>query len=94
MRKIQFNNNLEIVENSLGITKDVMFEKTKNRDVVEARDLLYYLCTIQKMRANTILKFCQELGFEADLSQISRGKAKVKHKISTDEIWKELIKGI
>ena len=94
MRKKQFNQILVQVEEIMGISKNVFLEKSKNRDHVEARDLLFYLCNQNNMRATTIQNFCHDLGYETDTSQISRGKFKIEKLISKDKEWSNLIKSI
>ncbi len=94
MKRKIFNQYVEIVENALEITKDDIFTKTRKRENVEARDLLFYLCSQRNMRGNFILNRCKENGLDLDDSQITRGKAKIEELISSDPDWKQLIKGI
>ncbi len=94
MKRKIFDEYVEIVENALEITKDDIFTKTRKRENVEARDLLFYLCSQRNMRGNFILDRCKENGLELDDSQITRGKAKMEELISSDPDWKQLINGI
>tara|TARA_R110000787_G_scaffold106598_1_gene214318 strand:- start:41110 stop:41394 length:285 start_codon:yes stop_codon:yes gene_type:complete len=94
MRNTQFSNNLIKVENALGISKEIIFDKSKNIDSVEARDLLFYLCRKQHMRASTILGFCQKLGFNTHISQITRATQKMESKMSKDNMWNILVKDL
>ena len=80
--------------NRFEITKNDIFTKTRKRENVEARDLLFYLCSQRNMRGNFILSRCKENGLDLDDSQITRGKAKIEELISSDPDWKQLIKGI
>ena len=94
MKRKIFDQYVEIVENALEITKNDIFTKTRKRENVEARDLLFYLCSQRNMRGNFILDRCKENGLELDDSQITRGKAKMEELISSDPDWKQLINGI
>ena len=94
MKRKIFDQYVEIVENALEITKNDIFTKTRKRENVEARDLLFYLCAQRNMRGNFILNRCKENGLDLDDSQITRGKAKIEELISSDPDWKQLIKGI
>ena len=94
MKRKIFDQYVEIVENALEITKNDIFTKTRKRENVEARDLLFYLCSQRNMRGNFILNRCKENGLDLDDSQITRGKAKIEELISSDPDWKQLIKGI
>ena len=94
MKRKIFDQYVEIVENALEITKNDIFTKTRKRENVEARDLLFYLCSQRNMRGNFILNRCKENGLDLDDSQITRGKAKIEVLMSSDPDWKQLIKGI
>ena len=92
MIKKIFDKYVGVVENALEISKDDIFTKTRKRENVEARDLLFYLCSRRNMRGNFILDRCRDYGLHLDDSQITRGKAKVEELINTDPDWKQLIK--
>lgn len=94
MKRKIFDEYVGVVENVLEISKDDIFTKTRKRENVEARDLLFYLCSQRNMRGNFILERCKENGLELDDSQITRGKAKIEELINTDPDWKQLINSI
>jgi len=89
-RKI-FEKYVGMVEHALEISKEEIFTKTRKRENVEARDLLFYLCSRRNMRGNFILARCKENGLELDDSQVSRGKNKIEGLRHSDPDWKELI---
>ena len=64
MKRKIFDQYVEIVENALEITKNDIFTKTRKRENVEARDLLFYLCSQRNMRGNFILNRCKENGLD------------------------------
>ena len=89
-RKI-FDKYVGMVEEALEISKEEIFTKTRKRENVEARDLLFYLCSMRNMRGNFILARCRENGLELDDSQVSRGKNKIEGLKDSDADWKELV---
>ena len=91
MKRKIFDKYVEVVEDALEISKDDIFTKTRKRENVEARDLLFYLCSQRNMRGNFILDRCREYGLDLDDSQITRGKAKMEELINSDPDWLSLI---
>jgi len=89
-RKI-FEKYVGMVEDALEISKEEIFTKTRKRENVEARDLLFYLCARRNMRGNFILARCKENGLDLDDSQVSRGKNKIEELRISDPDWKELV---
>ena len=66
-----------------GIDKETLFTKTKRRDVVDARHLLYYLCHQRPMRLVYIQEYMAENGY-INHSSIHHGIAQVKNKVEND----------
>ena len=94
MKRKIFDKYIDLVGDVLEISKEDIFTKTRKRENVEARDLLFYLCSQRNMRGNFILERCKENGLDLDDSQISRGKAKIEDLIKTDPDWKELVNNL
>jgi chromosomal replication initiation ATPase DnaA len=67
-----------------GIEKETLFTKTKRRDVVDARHLLYYLCHQRPMRLVYIQEYMAENGYVINHSSIHHGIAQVKQKVKDD----------
>ncbi len=67
-----------------GIDKETLFTKTKRRDVVDARHLLYYLCHQRPMRLVYIQEYMAENGYVINHSSIHHGIAQVKNKVEND----------
>ena len=94
MKRKIFDKYIDLVGDVLEISKEDIFTKTRKRENVEARDLLFYLCSQRNMRGNFILERCKENGLDLDDSQISRGKAKIEDLIKSDPDWKELVNNL
>ena len=73
---------------------DEMFNKDKRRDLVDARQMLYYLCMERPIRISYIQRFMEENGHSVTHSTIIHGYKKAKELIDSDTDFKELISDI
>ena len=74
------------------LTLDQMFEKTKKRECVDARQILYYLCMERPIRISYIQRFMEENGHSVSHSTIIHGYKQAKELIDKDQDYKELLK--
>ena len=77
-----------------GIEKEMLFTKTKRRDVVDARHLLYYLCHVRPMRLVYIQEYMAENGYVIPHSSIHHGISQVKSKLESDVDYIETIESV
>jgi chromosomal replication initiation ATPase DnaA len=68
-----------------GIEEDMLFTKTKRRDCVDARHLLYYLCSVRPMKQVYIQEYMAERGYDIPHSSIHHGIAQVKKKLEAQD---------
>jgi len=68
-----------------GIEDDMLFTKTKRRDCVDARHLLYYLCSVRPMRLVYIQEYMAERGYDIPHSSIHHGIAQVKKRLDNQD---------
>ena len=68
-----------------GIDQETLFTKTKRRDCVDARYLLYYLCSKRPMRLVYIQEYMGQNGYHIPHSSIHHGIAQVKKKIENND---------
>ncbi len=73
------------------LTLDQMFEKTKKRECVDARQILYYLCMERPIRISYIQRFMEENGHNVSHSTIIHGYKKSKELIDKDEDYKKIL---
>tara|TARA_Y100001938_G_C8083518_1_gene430537 strand:+ start:1130 stop:1408 length:279 start_codon:yes stop_codon:yes gene_type:complete len=73
------------------LTLDQMFEKTKKRECVDARQILYYLCMERPIRISYIQRFMEENGHNVSHSTIIHGYKKAKELIDKDEDYKKIL---
>ena len=62
--------------NNFHITLDEMFDKTRKRECVDARQMLYYLCMERPIRISYIQRFMAEHGHQLYHSTIIHGYKK------------------
>jgi len=76
------------------LDSESLFTKTKRRDIVDARHLLYFLCSQRPMRLVYIQEYMAENGYNINHSSIHHGIAQVKKKVEDDSDWNETIESI
>jgi len=76
------------------ITLDEMFAKNRRRDIVDARQMLYYLCMERPIRVSYIKRFMEEHGHTVTHSNIVMQYKKAKKLIDNDSDFKKLINDI
>ena len=74
----------------VNIESKTLFTKTKRRDVVDARFLLYYICFDRPMRIRDIQEYMKFEGYEINHSGIIKGISIMKNKIATDQDYKDV----
>ena len=86
-----FNNYVNNVTKKLRVPKEDIFTNTKRRNVVDARQIIYYLCYQRPMRISYIQDYTMRNGYEPPHSTIHYGINQVQKKIETDQDYVELI---
>jgi len=76
------------------IDEDTLFTKSKRRDIVDARHLLYYACYIRPMRLVYIQEYMAEKGYLINHSSIIHGIDMVTKKIKKDKDYVNVVKEI
>lgn len=94
MKKKAFDVYAKAIAKQFHITLDEMFDKTRKRECVDARQMLYYLCMERPIRISYIQRFMAEHGHELYHSTIIHGYKKAKDLIDSDQDFKELIEEV
>lgn len=76
------------------IPKEDLFIKTKKRENVDARFLLYYLCAKRPMRVKEIEKYMTDNGYELQHSSVVRGISVIEKRVEEDDDYIRIIKEI
>jgi chromosomal replication initiation ATPase DnaA len=71
-----------------------IFEKSKKREVVDARHLIYYLCYHRPMKLKYIQNFMHGRGYEIGHSSIIHGIQMVKELSETDQDYKQVLQNL
>ena len=77
-----------------GITEELLFTKSKLRDIVDARQLLYYMCSERQMRIVYIQEYMFSKGYLINHSSIIYGIHQVKGRMTKDADYRRVIKSI
>ena len=91
MKRNIFNEYVEQVIELYGITKGELFQKSKVREIVDARHVLYYLCYNRPMKLKYIQKYMSEAGYDIGHSSVLHGIQAVTNLIQSDEDYKYLL---
>jgi chromosomal replication initiation ATPase DnaA len=94
MKKEIFNQYVKKVTNIFHITEQELFSKTKKREVVDARQLLYFLCFKRPMKIIYIEKYMNESGYPVGHSTIIFGISSMEKKMLNDIDYVTIIKQI
>ena len=94
MKEDIFNQYVERVINLFGITKKDFFLKSRKRNLVDARYLVYYLCSERPIQATYIRNFMDNNGYQTDHTLILHGIKVTREKIKEDQDYQSIIKEI
>jgi chromosomal replication initiation ATPase DnaA len=94
MKHDVFNQYVERVSDLFSIKKEDIFSKSKKRELVDARHLVYYLCSKRPMQITYIQKYMNEAGYDITHSSIIHGIASVERKIADDKDYVSVVKDV
>tara|TARA_R110000751_G_scaffold57989_1_gene122707 strand:+ start:1570 stop:1872 length:303 start_codon:yes stop_codon:yes gene_type:complete len=70
MKKEIFEKYLESVIKQMGVPREDLLSRTKKAHVVDARHILFYLCSIRPMKPSYIQHYMTEAGLKTSLSTV------------------------
>jgi chromosomal replication initiation ATPase DnaA len=94
MKQDVFNQYADKVSKLFSISRDDLFSKSKKREIVDARQLLYYLCNIRYIGVSYIQKYMQENGYTIQHPSVINGIKRVSDKMKEDGDYVSVIKDI
>tara|TARA_R110001583_G_scaffold108390_1_gene257130 strand:- start:975 stop:1277 length:303 start_codon:yes stop_codon:yes gene_type:complete len=94
MKKDIFEIYANAVAKQFHLNLDQMFSDTRRRDIVDARQMLYYLCMERPIRVSYIQRFLSEHGYEVYHSTILHGYKKAKELIDKDQDYQQVVQEI
>ena len=94
MKKDIFEQYANAIATQFHLTMDQMFDKTKKREIVDARQMLYYMCMERPIRISYIQRFMEEQGHKVSHSTIIHGYKKAKELIDKDKDFQSVVSAI
>ena len=95
MKKILFNQFVERIAKTFSMMDpEAMFIRTKRQDLVDARHLIFYLCSERNMSVADIKRLMADRGLSLQYPSIVGGIAKVKSKVNSDPDYQFLVNKI
>jgi chromosomal replication initiation ATPase DnaA len=94
MKNEIFNDYVERIVGLYKIPKEDIFSKIKRTDVVDARQMLFYLCNRRNISHTQIKRYLIDEGLEMTISTILHGIKVMEEKISNDSDYKQIINKI
>jgi chromosomal replication initiation ATPase DnaA len=94
MKNQIFNDYVEKVVDLYKIPREEMFTKVKRADVVDARQMLFYLCNRRNISHTQIKRHLIDEGFDMTISTILHGIKVMEEKIVNDSDYKQIINKI
>lgn len=94
MKQEIFKDYAQKVAMLFSITEEQLFTKTKRRNVVDARHLLYYLCFHRPMQIRTIQDYLNGEGYSIGHSTIIYGIDQVDDKVKHDDDYMRIAKDL
>ncbi len=94
MKEDIFNQYVDRVTDLFNIDRETLFSRSKQRHIVDARQLLYYLCYNRQMQFVIIKKFMLDNGASILHNSIVNGINNVKVKLEEDKDYQTIIRDI
>ena len=94
MKQEVFNKYVEKVSKLFSVSKEEFFSKTKKREIVDARQMVYYLCSRRHINISYIQKYMKENNYEIHHPSIIKGIQRIEEKTKEDMDYVTVIKNI
>tara|TARA_Y100001937_G_C7009022_1_gene280066 strand:+ start:460 stop:753 length:294 start_codon:yes stop_codon:yes gene_type:complete len=94
MKREIFDKYATAIADRFHLTLDEMFSKTKKREIVDARQMLYFLSRERPIRISYIQKFMEDNGHIVTHSTIIHGYNKAKESVDNDQDYADVINQI
>ncbi len=95
MKEFIFKQYVNNICNHTGLNTSELFEKSRKAEIVEARQLLFYLChEKRKMGFTEIKSYTDKVGLEQDVSNIKYAVDSFKARLEKDPDYGFIIKKI
>lgn len=92
MKEDVFNQYVERVLDLFSLTREEFFSKSKKRNIVDARQLVYYLCSNRPIQVTYIQKFMCKNGYDVVHSVVIHGIKAMELRVKEDKDYQDIIK--
>lgn len=86
-----FNYYASQIAQAFNISEGELFEKSKRREIVDARHMLYYACSQRPMRVVYIQNYMKERGYDIGHSSILHGIEMASNRTSVDKDYSRFV---
>lgn len=94
MKQEIFDRYAEKIAEVFSLKVEDLFVKSKKRDVVDARQLLYYACSKRPMKVVYIQKYMKHNGYDISHTSILHGISVAAERAESDKDYKKVVKGL
>jgi chromosomal replication initiation ATPase DnaA len=95
MKEFIFKQYVDNICNHMGMSSSELFVKSRKAEIVDARQLLFYLCSEKRKMAFTEIKsYADKVGLVQDVSNIAHAVHRFKEKLEKDPDLSFIIKKI
>jgi chromosomal replication initiation ATPase DnaA len=94
MKEDVFNQYVERVLSLFNITNDEFFSKSRKRNFVDARHLVFFLCSRRNIQVTYIENFMKHNNHDIFRTSISHGIKSVSKKVEEDRDYKDIVNDI
>lgn len=94
MKQEIFNKYVSAVATKFSMTEDELFETTKKREQVDARQILYWLCKDRNMSVGYIQGYLSSKGYAVSHSTIIHGTRRAEELIDKDTDLFQIVRDI
>jgi chromosomal replication initiation ATPase DnaA len=94
MKREIFKQYAEHIATVFNIDKELLFTKTKKREVVDARFFLYYMCYTRYMKLIYIQEYMGEMGYNITHPTIIYGISQIEKRVENDIDYRRIAKKI
>jgi chromosomal replication initiation ATPase DnaA len=92
MKSDVFNQYVDRVSELYNVNKKDLFSKSKKREFVDARHLIYYLCSKRPIQISYIQKYMDDNGYKVGHSSVIHGINSIQNKVNEDRDYQTIIK--
>ena len=94
MKQEIFDSYAQKIAEVFNLKVEDLFVKSKKRDVVDARQLLYYACSKSRMRVVYIQEFMKRNGYDIGHTSILHGISVAAERAKSDKDYKKVVKSL